>query len=125
MELGEKATKETLKVDFDAIPDELKGSNQWVVCKYELVEGELKKPPFSPVSGYRASTRKPSTWGTFEDVKRAYGTGKYAGIGYMLTGGLVAFDLDHCIIEGQLHELASRLVAYLGTYAESSISGTG
>src|SRR5205823_5608229 len=52
-------------------------------------------------------------------------TGKYAGIGYMLTGGLVAFDLDHCIIDGQLNELASRLVAYLGTYAESSISGTG
>lgn len=126
-EMGEveRATREALKVDFDNIPDELKGDNQFVDWIYEEVEGDLKKPPFDPKTGKRASVRIPDTWGTFEQARGAYETKLYAGIGYMLTGGLVAFDLDHCFIDGQLTEFATRLITYLGTYFEKSPSGTG
>ena len=125
MDIVERATKEALKVDFDNIPDELKEHNQFVDWIYEEVEGDLKKPPFDPKTGRRASVRNPRSWGTFDEARRAYETRRYAGIGYMLTGGLVAFDLDHCIIDGQLNELATWVITYLGTYAEVSPSGTG
>lgn len=125
MDTVERATKEALQVDFDNIPDELKEGSQFVNWIYELIEEDLKKPPFDPKTGRRASVRNPSTWGSFDEARRAYETGKYAGIGYMLTGGLVAFDIDHCIEDGQLDGFTKRLIAYLGTYFEKSPSGTG
>ncbi len=125
MDEVERATREALKVDFDNIPDELKEGSQFVNWNYELVEEDLKKPPFDPKTGRGASVRNPNTWESFDETRRAYETGKYAGIGYMLTGGLVAFDIDHCIKDGQLDGFTKRLIAYLGTYFEKSPSGTG
>lgn len=121
----ETATENALKVNFDCIPETLQTKPQFVVWKYELDGEDLKKPPFSPKTGKRASVRNPATWGRMEDAKRAYETGEYAGVGYVLTGGIVGIDIDHCIIDGELEAEAAKIIAYLKTYAEASPSGTG
>jgi putative DNA primase/helicase len=121
----EKATKNALKVNFDSIPEAIRGNPQFVVWKYELDGEDLKKPPFSPLTGKRASVRNPATWASLEDARKAYATGNYAGIGYVLTGGIVGIDIDHCIFDGCLTEKAAKIIKYLRTYAEASPSGTG
>jgi putative DNA primase/helicase len=121
----ETATENALKVNFDSIPEALQTKSQFVVWKYELDGEDLKKPPFSPKTGKRASVRNSATWGSMEDARNTYETGNYAGVGYVLTGGIVGIDIDHCIIDGELEAEAAKIIAYLRTYAEASPSGTG
>lgn len=52
---------EALPVNFDGIPKELQGY-PFVFWKYELQEKDVKKPPFNPRSGKRASVADSSTW---------------------------------------------------------------
>lgn len=120
-----EATRNALIVNFDSIPETLQTKPKFVVWKYELDGEDLKKPPFSPKTSKRASVRNPATWGSMEDARRAYETGEYAGVGYVLTGGIVGIDIDHCIIGGELEAEAAKIIAYLRTYAEASPSGTG
>lgn len=128
----EMATKNALEVQFENLPEVFKDKYQFVAWKYELDDsGDLKKPPFSPKTGRRASVRNRATWGSLDDARRAYETGrydippKYAGIGIVLTGGIVGFDLDHCLIDGKLSPLAEWFLKALPTYTEKSPSGTG
>lgn len=118
---------EPLSVSFDTIPVQLQQYHQWVVWKYALVEDDIKKPPYDPHTGRLASVRNPATWGSFQDAKRTYETGDYAGVGFMLTtvAGIVGIDIDHCIEHGQLTEEASGIIATLDSYTERSPSGTG
>ncbi len=45
----------SIEVNFDGIPDDLKNFDAWVVWRFENVEGDMKKPPFNPRTGKRAS----------------------------------------------------------------------
>ena len=92
----------------DAIPEDLK-RQPWGVWKASLrvdKNGVIKldangrpkwnKQPLNPRSGYAATTTKPETFGTFEQAMDSYATGKYSGIGVLLTGsGILGFDLDN------------------------------
>jgi putative DNA primase/helicase len=118
-----------LEVNFSAIPEVLQSRPQWVGWTYRLIEGEIKKPPIDLHTGRQASVTRPQTWGSFQDAQRAYETqiiaGKpvvIAGVGIVLTSGIVGIDLDHCIINGQLNDEASLLTAALPTYTEYSPS---
>ncbi len=119
------ATPTPLEVNFAGIPEVLQEHQQWVVWKYQHVEDEIKKPPFTPQTGRRASVTKPSTWGSFTDAQRAYATGQFAGVGFVLTTGIIGIDIDHCIEEDTISDEASLLAATLHTYTELSPSGTG
>jgi hypothetical protein len=70
---------EPLPVNFDNIPERLRPYSHFVVWQYEQIEDELKKPPFDPKTGKRASVRRPDTWGSFHDAQAAYETGQFAG----------------------------------------------
>src|SRR5438445_516554 len=104
------AIPEPLPVHFANIPERLRSYPHFVVWQYQRVEDELKKPPFDPKTGKRASVRKPDTWGSFADAQKAYASGKFAGVGIVLTPemGMVGIDIDHCIQEGKLSDDAAR-----------------
>jgi putative DNA primase/helicase len=112
---------------LDTLPNQLKRGRQHVVWKPELRRDQkIGKPPYHP-RGYRASSKKPTSWGTYSEVVHAYQQGGYAGIGYMLTKGILFVDLDHCRIPttGVLSKEAQEVVRQLDSYAEASPTGTG
>ncbi len=118
---------EPLPVHFAGIPERLRGYPHFVVWQYERVDDDLKKPPFNPKTGRRASVTRPETWGSFTQAQSAYATGTFAGVGIVLTAdmGIVGIDIDHCIADGEPSEEAKRILSALNSYAESSPSGTG
>ena len=121
-----------LEVNFTAIPEVLQSCPQWVGWTYKLIDGEIKKPPIDLHTGRAASVTRPETWGSFTDAQRAYETqtiaGKQialAGVGFVLTTGIVGIDIDHCVKEGSINEDASLIAAALQTYTELSPSAIG
>lgn len=117
---------EALPVNFDGIPDELQ-RYPCVLWKYQIIDGDVKKPPFNPKTGKRASIADESTWGSFEDAREAYLTGKWGkmdGIGIVLLedGGLVGIDIDDCIHQGSINPQALHIISSLDTFTELSPS---
>jgi putative DNA primase/helicase len=124
---SEQALSEPLRVQFENIPEQLHRYDHFVVWKYERVDDDLKKPPFDPKTGKRASVGRRATWGSFTDAKTAYETGTFAGVGIVLFGhmGIVGIDIDHCIENGQTTDEALRIMRAMNSYTEVSPSGTG
>src|SRR6266436_6674076 len=82
----------------------------FVVWRYTVVDGQRKKPPFNPNTNYPASPTNAATWGTLESALDALATGKYQGIGFMLSHSpFSGIDLDHCINDGTLQPWRKRL----------------
>lgn len=114
------------------IPEALKALPQWVAWRYERRDGEWTKPPISPHTGWRASSTKPATWGTFNQALAFYhehhGKG-IDGIGFVFSAAdpFAGVDLDDCRdpSTGILAEWAQAEIAALNSYAEVSPSGTG
>jgi len=115
-----------LPVIFENIPQELKGIDQWILWKYECRLGKWTKPPYQP-DGALASSTDPSTWNSFEEIKAAYESGGYDGIGFVLTEdlGIVGIDLDNCLDNNEISESSARMVQSLDSYTEISPSGKG
>lgn len=115
------------KVNFEAIPDELKQVPQWIVWRseYDEKKQEYKKMPYQINGKYHASTTKASTWTTFEKIQQAYRTGKFDGIGFVFTDNddFVGIDLDNEDINNL--SLIASSIARIKTYAELSPSGQG
>lgn len=138
--------------DFDGIPDELKERRQWIVWSAEPSPdgGKPRKVP-RHARGYRIATTKPEHFMTFEEVRAAYLRGSaprptkeraenpessedvtFAGIGFVFDGevgedGLtyVGVDIDDCLIDGELSDLAVSILDATTTYVEVSPRGTG
>jgi len=117
----------SLEVNVATIPEELQQYPSWVVWQYRMVDGEWKKPPITPASGWLASVANSKTWGSFEEAKHAYETGRYAGMGFVLTkeAGIVGMDIDHCIHNHNLTHQAEEMITTLQTHTEISPSGEG
>lgn len=122
-----EALPEPLPINFAGIPETLQKYDQWVVWNYRIIDEEIKKPPYSPTTGTLASVRDPATWGSFHNAQTAYATGKFAGIGIVLTSerGIVGIDLDHCISDGRISNGSQQIIAALHSYTEVSPSGNG
>jgi primase-polymerase (primpol)-like protein len=117
---------EALPVNFDGIPSELQRYPA-VLWKYQIIDGDVKKPPFSPRTGKRASVADQKTWGSFDEAKEAYLTGKWSkwdGVGIVLieNGGLVGIDIDDCIHQGSINPQALHIISALDTFTELSPS---
>ena len=123
------------------IPKELRDIPQWVIWRYE-VKGEGSKPTKVPYQALRprlrASKNNQVHWASFEDTVASYQANKASGIGFCTayvnkkTGELVGQgdfifgDIDHCIKDGVLNELAKDVLKRLNpTYFEQSPSETG
>jgi len=111
-------------VQFDNIPESLKEIPSW------LVWGDNKVP-------YNARTGKQTgvTWNgaasDFDIAQKAYESGLYRGVGFIISNPIVAIDLDHCVTYSPIDnrpypdEFADGIVTDLYSYTELSPSGTG
>jgi putative DNA primase/helicase len=126
------------KVDIvlEDIPIELRSKDRWLNWRWELRGDKRTKPPFKivKVNGKenqyeRASVTSPNDWSSFQDVVDNIGTGRFAGIGFVLTDAddILAYDLDHClnIKNGNLEVWAEKLIKELDSYTEITPSGDG
>jgi len=110
---------------------ELQGYPNFVVWRYVSVDGLRKKPPVDPNTHQAANPTDSKTWGTFETAVTAVASGRYQGIGFMLSHSpFSGIDLDHCIEGGTLEPWAQEITDSLDTYTEHSPSwnkaaGTG
>lgn len=68
----------------------------WIAEPRPNKPGKFNKAPLKPLFGSAASTNDPSTFGTFEQAVAALDTGRYSGIGVLLTGddGTIGVDID-------------------------------
>lgn len=110
------------------IPIELRSLRQWVVWKYEQQEGADKptKVPYDPKSARHASTADAATWGTFETIVAALGSGFWDGAGFVFAENDPFTGVDLDVPEaGQPNEYQRQTLHKLNSYAEFSPSGRG
>ena len=115
------------KVNFVNIPQELKNNASFCVWKLEKRNGKPTKVPYDPRTGQLARTNDQSTFSDFGTAMKAYAVGGWDGIGYRVSEGIGAIDIDHCIREdGSLNDVAASILAFLpDAYFEKSPSGSG
>ena len=117
----------TSKVNFVNIPQELKNNASFCVWKMEKRQGKPTKVPYDPRTGQLAKTNDPATFADFATAMKAYAMGGWDGIGYRVSEGIGAIDIDHCIREdGSLNDVAASIMSFFPeAYFERSPSGTG
>lgn len=124
-----------LKPKFENIPEELQ-KQPWGVWKAEqkfdkqgTPTGRWGKAPRNPTTGMMIGANKPYLFGTFAESKKAYESGRYTGVGVLLTGnGIIGIDIDH--LEDSIKQNLGlkgwiQHARKLGAYCEQSPSGTG
>lgn len=116
-----------MSVNFVNIPKELKKNAFFCVWKKEKRGGRPTKVPYNPRTGLYAKTNDPSTFTDFSTAMKAYAMGKWDGIGYRVSKGIGAIDIDHCIREdGSLNDVAASIMSFFpDAYFERSPSGSG
>ncbi len=68
----------------------------WIAEPRTGQPGKFNKAPRSPKTGFNIASSQPQTFGTFEEAKNAYQTGKYTGVGVLLTNnGIIGIDIDN------------------------------
>ena len=115
------------KVNFVNIPQELKSNASFCVWKLEKRGGRATKVPYDPRTGQLAKTNDPATFSDFGTAMKAYAMGGWDGIGYRVSEGIGAIDIDHCIREdGSLNDVAASILGiFSDAYFERSPSGSG
>ncbi|WP_353254948.1 phage NrS-1 polymerase family protein [Burkholderia anthina] len=117
---------EALPVNFDGIPTSLKKLPQWLVWRWEKINGRWTKPPYQVNGRDYAKTNNSETWTTFEEVHLAYKDSRFDGIGLVIRGDMIGIDLDHVIHDGEIEPWAQEILdKFYGTYIEISPSGDG
>lgn len=117
------------RIKSDA-PELLKSLPQWVLWRYQQIAGKEKpkKPPFQ-VTGRAASVDDPRTWSSYQQAMTVLDTSGYQGVGFMLQGGIVAIDLDNCLVEvdgvRRITKAAKKVFDLAHSYTEVSPSGKG
>ncbi|MBQ4465366.1 phage/plasmid primase, P4 family [Ruminococcus sp.] len=116
-----------MPVNFVNIPDVLKQTASFCVWKMEKRSGRPTKVPYNPRTGAMARTNDPSTFADFNTAMKSYAIGGWVGIGYRVSEGIGAIDIDHCIRDdGSLNDVAASILGiFPDVYFEKSPSGTG
>ena len=109
---------------FERLPESLKENAGFLLWRYETVKGRRTKVPYS-IRGIRADATKRSSFSPFEEVRALFDKGGYDGIGIFIDRTFSAVDIDHCITDGVLSDLAKDIVRRLDSYTETSPSGKG
>lgn len=111
-------------MDFYNFPRELRELGRWVMWRKEKKEdGKWTKVPYRP-DGKRASATDPADWSAFEECAEA--VARFSGVGFVLAGGQVGIDLDHCLgPDGEPEPWAAEILARFDSYTERSPSGDG
>ena len=107
---------------YDRIPEILRKNAPFCLWRYEVKDGRTTKVPYR-VTGIRANPTDISTFSTFDKVLSV--ADQYDGIGTVPNKYLSAIDIDDCVIDGKLSDMAQDIVDTMKTYTEFSPSGTG
>lgn len=111
-----------MKTQYANLPSLLKKEGLFCLWQYEVRDGKKTKVPYC-VRGYRADPGNKSTFSKFDQViSLANG---YDGIGIGVFDDICAVDIDHCVEDGVLSEMADDIVKMMDSYTEYSPSGTG
>ena len=101
---------------------------QFVVWKYTVEHGKLKKRPFNPKTHLPARTNDHGTWTRVEHSLHALATGRYNGIGFVFAeiDPFTGTDLDACVAkDGTIAPWAQEIITTLSSYTEYSPSKLG
>lgn len=111
-------------MNYQNIPFEMRQYRQWVLWKFEEVNGKNTKVPYS-TSGLLASVNNPQSWTSFDNVLA--NVHNYNGIGFVLTQNdpYSFIDLDHTDNKTEFEKQQQIYANFIETYAELSPSGKG
>lgn len=119
-------TDDIKKVNFEAIPDEMKNIPQWflwIARDHDRADGKLAKYP-TGINGRPIKWTDKANLYTFDEVKRAYeqSQGKFAGISFNVAGSnMTIIDLD--TTDGSYKDIEAKFLK--AGYVETSVSGRG
>lgn len=125
-----RRTSWAVPVDFSNVPVWMHAKKFCVWTAEPRENGKVNKAPRHPNGGWRLSVKVPDRWATFDEVKEAYSSGKYDGIGVLLTSGsgVVGVDIDDWESLVAAHrDVFDTLEKFIqqGGYVELSPSGAG
>jgi hypothetical protein len=102
---------------------------QWLCWRTEERDGKPTKIPYSPLTGFLASSSDPETWASHSEAVKARKERGYGGIGFVFTteDDLCGVDLDGCLNPetGEIEDWAREIIEELDSYTEISPSGGG
>ncbi|WP_415274874.1 phage/plasmid primase, P4 family [Clostridium perfringens] len=103
----------------------LKENGRWCVWKYvDVGKDKLSKVPYNPITKQAISVSNVNHFLSYEKVKAFIST--YDGLGVKVEHPLVAIDVDDCIKDGKLNNLAQKIISqFKDSYIEYSPSGKG
>jgi len=108
------------------VPDELKQYRQWVLWRYEIIDGRNTKVPYQ-TNGIRVDVTNSKTWASLNAVSTC--CGNYDGIGFVVTDkdDLWGVDLDHCRnpLTGEINQPELDIINLLDSYTEITPSMEG
>lgn len=104
------------------IPQMMKEQALWCVWKYDGSHGKI---PYSAITGYKAKTNDKNTFTNFQTAYNYYENKGYDGLGMGIFNGFCAIDIDHCINNGTLSDMAKDIINEMNSYTEISPSGEG
>ena len=114
------------------IPQELKERNQWIVWRAEGNGAKKTKVPYIAAlkNGeltYRASSRNPKHWGSFDRALRVLKDTDASGIGYVFSEDdpYAVADFDDALKDEVIDPKIKKWLEDLDTYTEVSVSGSG
>jgi hypothetical protein len=115
-------------LNFDRVPQALRGRPQWVLWQLAERGGKPTKIPVR-LDGTMAKANDPTTWDEFDTVREAFDPPKHAGVGFVFSADdpFCGIDLDGCRDPqtGLVAEWAREVILKLDSYAELSPSKTG
>jgi len=105
---------------YEQLPKQLRDYLYFGLWKYEKKDGRRTKVP-KTVSGYNANSKNLKQFCGLDEVTEK--VSEYDGICIALAGGLSAIDIDHCVENGKLSEMAAEIIDKVNSYTEYSPSG--
>ena len=115
-----------MKVQFNNIPEGIRGKPLYCLAKLEQKPGKNKpdKIPYQ-ITGARASPNNQEHFKSLAEIEAVFKKGGYDAIGIGVFDSIVVIDIDKCVTNGKLNKFARKFVNKLKYYMEVSISLTG
>ena len=107
---------------YEKLPQELKERGAFCLWKYEERDGSRTKVPYQ-TNGLRADSANKATFTDYAIAVRH--RAGYDGLGIGVFGDICAIDIDSCVEDGVLSDMAEDIIARMDTYTEYSPSGSG
>lgn len=109
---------------FDKLPETLKKEAGFLLWKYEERDGNQTKVPYK-INGFKADPTNRSHFSAFEAIKPVFDKGGYDGISIFVEPWFSDIDIDDCVTDDGLTDLAKDIVGQMDSYIEYSLSGKG